>query len=223
LRNHFYDNTLPWKDNGDRLLTRKTFQRFIQEHEKLISEFNNEVQKFIDVNYCAAREKAAFRMGELFNPRDYPAADELRYKFSANLDVDAVTTANDFRVQMSGPEQDRIRADIEAKTAERLGKAMQSVWTRLADTLGHFAERMTSDGALYESTIKNLEEIVEILPELNVLNDSNLDKIRDEIKATIVGYDIKDLRKHPEVRSIAASEAKRIMDDMRGFMTAFGA
>jgi hypothetical protein len=106
---------------------------------------------------------------------------------------------------------------------ERLGKAMQSVWTRLSDTLGHFAERMASDGIFKETTVKNLEEIVEILPELNVLNDPNLDKIAKEIRAAIVGYDAKDLRKNPEVRSIAASEAKRIMDDMKGFMTAFGA
>lgn len=223
LRNHFYDNTLPWKDNGDRLLTRKAFQRFIEEHEKLAKDFNDEVRKFIEVNYYAARQKAEFRMGAMFKPSDYPAADELRGKFSASLDIDAVTTANDFRVQMSAPMQDKIREDIEEKMKERLGKAMQSVWVRLSQTLEHFANSMATDKKLYESTITNLEEIVEILPELNVLNDSNLDRIRDEIKATIVGYDVKDLRKNPEVRNIAASEAKRIMDDMKGFMTAFGA
>lgn len=223
LRNHFYDNTLPWKDNGDRLLTRKAFTRFIEEHEKLAKEFNEEVRKFIDVNYYAARQKAEFRMGAMFKPSDYPMAEELRGKFSATLDIDAVTTANDFRVQMSAPMQDKIREDIEDKMKERLGKAMQSVWTRLADTLGHFAERMAGDGVFREATVKNLEEIVEILPELNVLNDPDLDRIANEIRSTIVGYDVKDLRKNPEVRSIAASEAKRIMDDMKGFMTAFGA
>jgi predicted secreted Zn-dependent protease len=139
------------------------------------------------------------------------------------MDVDPVTTANDFRVQMSAPEQDRIREDIEEKTKQRLGKAMQSVWDRLSTTLSHFAEKMEGDQVFRDSTVKNLEDIIDILPELNILNDPNLDKIRDEIKATIVGYDPKDLRKNPEVRSIAASEAKRIMDDMAGFMRAFGA
>ena len=29
IRTHFYSNTLPWRDNGDRLMTRKLFMTFI--------------------------------------------------------------------------------------------------------------------------------------------------------------------------------------------------
>jgi hypothetical protein len=40
IRTHLYLKTLPWKDNGDRLLTRKMFLGFIEEHERLVGEFD---------------------------------------------------------------------------------------------------------------------------------------------------------------------------------------
>lgn len=222
IRTHFYDKTLPWKDNGDRVLTRKMYTKFIQRHEELVSQFNDTVEKFLAIDYGAARERAAFRMGELFDPNDYPSVFELQRRFYVNLDVDAVTEAGDFRVEMDDKHLAVLRKNIEQATHARLGRAMQDVWARLAETLSHFADKMSTDEIFRDSTVRNLEEIVELLPEMNILNDANLEKIRQDIANNLVGYEPKDLRKNEEVRSMAASEAKRIMDNMRGFMQAFG-
>jgi hypothetical protein len=222
IRTHFYDNTLPWKDNGDRLLTRKMYQRFIEEHGRLAGEFNDAVSQFLDVGYPAARDRAAFRMGEMFKVGDYPEPAMLRHKFYVNLDIDAVTEAGDFRVNMDKSVVDNIRAEMQDAMQARLGKAMGEVWARLADTLGHFANKMAGDEIFRDSTVNNLEEIVELLPDLNILNDANLESIRQEIKAAIIGYSPKELRKDATVRNVAATEAKRIMDNMAGFMKAFG-
>lgn len=43
LRSHFYHKTLPWKDNGDRLLTRKMYVEFLQGHSDLLNKFNEAV------------------------------------------------------------------------------------------------------------------------------------------------------------------------------------
>jgi hypothetical protein len=47
VRTHLYLKTLPWKDNGDRLLTRKMFLGFIEEHERLVGEFDKAVTQFL--------------------------------------------------------------------------------------------------------------------------------------------------------------------------------
>ncbi len=222
IRSHFYECTLPWKDNGDRLLTRKMYLPFIEDHERLVKEFERAVTNFLDHGYPKAIQQAEFRMGDLFKAEDYPSASLLRHRFYVNMDIDAVTEAGDFRVQIETSQLDRIRVGMEDAMNARLGRAMQEVWERLATTLGHFANKMGSDDVFRDSTVRNLEEIVDLLPGLNILDDPDLERIRQNIKGTLVGYTPKELRKDKDVRSVAAEEAAKIMDDMRGFMNAFG-
>lgn len=222
VRTHFYANTLPWKDNGDRLLTRLMYTRFIEDHESLVATFNAAVEQFITKDYVNAVELAGFRMGALFDPDDYPHPDALRRKFYIHLDIDAVTTAGDFRVQMDEAEIDGIRRDMTRALEQRIGSAMRDVWERLAKVVGHMAEKLGNQDAVFRnSTITNLEELVDLLPGLNVLNDPDLDMMRRDIKAKLCGHDVADLRKDPAHRAQIASEAKQIMETMAGFMNAF--
>jgi hypothetical protein len=222
VRAHFYARTLPWKDNGDRLLVRKLYREFIDEHERLVGGFNLEVTKFLDESYASALAKAEFRMGSLFSLDDYPAPITLRHKFYVGLDIDSVTEASDFRVRLETEERDRITARIESATGDRLKRAMLDVWGRLADTLGHFQAKMGSDGIFRDSTIRNVEEIVDLLPALNILDDPDLEQIRQTVKLLISGIDLKQVRTDKVQRSAAAGEAQRIIDEMAGFMKAYG-
>jgi hypothetical protein len=221
VRAHFYEKTLPWKDNGDRVLTRMMFTTFMQEHAALREAFDAAVAKFVDVTYPTVKEQAEFRMGELFKADDFPPAYDLRRRFYVNLDIDAVTEAKDFRVAMEATQLDSIRSGMESALQERMGRAMQDVWARLADTLGHFAKKMGSDEVFRDSTVRNLEDIIDMLPALNLLNDPELERIRLDLKATVSGHDPKVLRGKPVTRSVVAAEAQRIIDDMAGFMNAF--
>lgn len=226
IRNHFYAKTLPWKDNGDRLLTRAMYMPFIEEHERLVGLMHDAVDEFLSDKYPSAMQQAEFRMGDLHKPEDYPAVSVLRRKFYVNLDIDPVTDANDVRVRLSGIDQTQLDervAQAEAAMQQRVGKAMIDVWSRLADVVSHFATKMDSDDIFRNSTVTNLQEIVELLPDLNVVDDPDLNRIIDEVRSKLTGYDPDDLRKNPAVRKLAADEAKTIINDMSGFMAAFGA
>jgi hypothetical protein len=223
IRAHVYTHTLPWKDNGDRLLTRQMYMDFMPAHAALVQEFGTAVEHFLDEAYPAAVAQASFRMGSLFNRDDYPSADQLRHKFYVNLDVDAVTEAGDFRVELDEAEMTRVRTDIDTKLRQRIGSAMTDVWTRLADTLGHFATKLGDTDAIFrDSTVKNLEELVELLPGLNVLNDAQLEQIRQDVASKLTGIAPKDLRKDATLRRAVAKDAQDIMSKMQGFMNAFG-
>jgi len=221
LRTHFYTNTLPWGDNGDRLLPRLSFMDFMQAHGKLNEEFNNAVDNFVHEKYLRARDQAEFRMGEMFRSEDYPEPEQLRRRFAVNLDIHGVPTGHDFRVDMVTNTVDMLRKQIEEKNQERVTSAMRDVWDRLADVLGHFANKMSDDSVFRDSTVKNLEELVDMLPALNVTGDPQLEQIRQDITDTLIGYTPKDLRKDMAVRQAAAQESKRIIDQMSGFMGAF--
>lgn len=220
IRTHFYAKTLPWKDNGDRLLTRAMFGGFIEEHERLVGEFNDAVLEFLSTSYPAARDQAEFRMGDLFKGDDYPSAQSLRQRFYINMDIDAVTQAGDFRVDMEESEKAKIQAAMEEAMKGRIGRAMQDIWTRLAEVVGHFAKKMATDDIFRDTTVSNIEALVDLLPGLNVLDDPDLRAMGEEIKAKLAGADPKDLRKDKAVRTQAAKDAEDIMARMAGFMNA---
>lgn len=223
LRNHFYGKTLPWKDNGDRLLTRTMYQQFIHEHAELRDAFMASVNHFANFVYPGVLEQAEFRMGELFNPNDYPHVSDIERRFYSTLDIDAITEKGDFRVSgLDADDVDQIKNDMEAAMQERITKAMGDVWRRVAETLGHFHERMQGDTIFRDSTVHNLKEIADLLPGLNLTNDPELTKIGAEIHRMVGGTDAKDIRKYPEMRQAISGQAKDIIDQMHGMMTAFG-
>jgi hypothetical protein len=223
VRTHFYSNTLPWRDNGDRVISRKALLKFLEEHEKLAYAVRHAVDVFCATTYMSELEKAGFRMGDLHNPDDYPSAAELQRKFYVNLDVDPIATSNDFRLSMSAAQADALKSKMEEALAQRIGKAMSSVWERLADVLGNFAERTKTGSGIRVEMVQNLREIVDILPELNITNDPELEAIRQKISDRLTGYDAADLRTDNSARAAAHKDAQKIMDQMKGFMTAFGA
>lgn len=223
VRSHFYDNTLPWRDNGDRLMTRKLFLTFMPAHEKLVNEFTDAVETFLATDYPSAIEQAAFRMGTMFNQDDYPPAGELRRKFYIGLEIDAITTANDFRVQIDQEHVDKVRASMESAAEARLQNATADIWRRMAETIGYFQQRMADPKAVFRnSTVTNIGEMLDLIPGLNVLDDPQIETVRAAIAKSFGNLDAKDIREDPAHRAHLAGEAKQIMDKMSGFMTAFG-
>lgn len=224
IRTHFYSNTLPWRDNGDRLMPRKQFLVFIPEHEQLKQAFEAEVAKFLDDDYPSAIAKAEFRMGAMFKRDDYPAIGALRGKFYANLDIDAISTAGDFRVEIDAEHADKVRATMEAALEQRLQAAAGDVWKRMASTTQYFAERMADPKAVFrDTTVTNIGEMLDLIPGLNVLDDPDIELVRQKIAESLGGIDAKDIRKDPALRAELAGEAGKIVDLCVGFMRAFGA
>lgn len=220
--NHFRTNTLPWKDNGDRLLPKDMYHDFVNQHSELKDKFYSAVDNFVSNIYPLARDRAEFRMGDMFNANDYPEPKAIEKKFYVKLNIDSVTTANDFRVALDETDQERVKEAIEADMAARINTAMGNVWHRLGTSLEHFIDRMAPDTKFREATLRNLEELVETIPSLNITNDPNLNAFADVIRQRLTGIDANDLRKDNTLRSQVHSDAAKIMSKMTSFMNAFG-
>lgn len=228
VRDHFYTSTLPWRDNGDRLMPRKLFTTFIERHEELKREFDAAVDKFLCVDYPTAVAQAEFRMGELFKSDDYPKAWELRNRFRVQLEFEPVSTSNDFRVQIDQEHVDKVKSTMEDAALRRVQTAQADVWRRLLEKVGRFQERLsgtTEDGkpaVFRDTTVDGLYELVEMIPGLNVLDDPNIEAMRQEIIDKLGGHTAADIRKDADLRGELAGDAKAIFDQMQGFMKAFG-
>jgi hypothetical protein len=162
-------------------------------------------------------------MGDLFDISDYPRAEELRRKFYVSLDIDAVTTSNDFRVQVDQEHVDKIKAGMDEMFTKRLQSAQADVWRRIGEAVGRFHERMSQPDAKFRAaTVDNVVDLIDEIPGLNVMDDPDIEAVRRMIKDKLLGADVEGLRKDPEYRSEMADEAKEIIDRMSGFMKAFG-
>ncbi len=93
----------------------------------------------------------------------------------------------------------------------------------MAETVGYFQQRMANPEAVFrDSTITNIEELLDLIPGLNVLDDPAIEQVREAIAKSFGNLDPKGIRKDPTHRAQLADEAQAIMDKMGGFMKAFG-
>lgn len=221
LRRHLYTYTLPWRDNGDRLLPRTIYMPFMDRFGELKDAFDGCVRQFIEHDYPQARDRAAFRMGKLFNPDDYPSERSLRRRFYVTLDVQPVALADDFRVDIGKREVAKVKQTLEQATEARIQRATQDIWERLANVLEHFHERLSGDGRFRTSTLDNVKELVALVPGLNFAKDADLAEIAHRIRITIGTADADALRKEDDYKARVLAETSEIMASMRGFMRAF--
>ena len=223
-RQEHYFMTLPWDDNGYRVLPSAAYMdhtekmrglsnRFTPAVEALASEFENLV------------EQAKVRLGGLFRPEDYPATDELRRKFSFDTKVMPLPDAGDFRVTLGDEERDRIKRQITAAVEASLQVASRELWQRLYEAVSHLAERLqaykvTEEGVEHpfrDTVVTKLIRLVDVLPKLNVTGDPELERLAAQVRASLL-VDPQELRKSESVRSETAKNAAAIAQRMQAYM-----
>jgi len=218
VREKFYKNTLPWGIEGTMMLPSANYLSFMNDFRKEKGEWEYLVNEFVD-NYDALKLDAERVLGELYDPADYPAASEVRRKFSMDMAVFPVPTA-DFRVSIGSDELTRIQQDVERRVTEAQQQALNEVWQRLYDRVKHMAEKLADPKAIFrDSMVENAREICALLPRLNFTDDPNLESMRQAVEATLIKHP-DALRNDPDLRRDTAAEAKAIMDKMSVFMGA---
>lgn len=231
LRIHFYSQTLPWSDNGDRLLPRLNYVDFMQKHNVLKEEFTAEVDQFCTLLYPSIIAQARFRMGAMFVRDDYPHESQLRQKFDVSFELLPVATAGDFRVELDEKQADAIRADIEARTSERIAKAAAEPMRQMLEAVKHFHVRLKAldeseagegrKAPFYAKRIEDLAELAKLMPKLNFTNDPAIDAMCQRVYGLVQGQTPKTLKDNPEERTATMLAAEDIMADIGGFMRAF--
>jgi hypothetical protein len=172
-------------------------------------------------------EDARTRLNGLFNEADYPASDAMKRKFSFRVEVDPVPESADFRVDVGDAQAAQIRSDIEARTRDMMAVAVRDTYGRVADVVGHMAERLRAfkpgangtraQGTFHDSLVENVRDLVSLLPALNVTADSNLARIADRMTA-LCRDDADSLRDNATARASVAAEAESIMQEVSEFL-----
>jgi hypothetical protein len=214
IRQHFYKVTLPWSDEGLRLLPSHFLFELTARMREFKVDFSAGVEQFLEVYPSYIREAHA-ELGSLFREEDYPSVDKLREKFSVNLEILPISTGDDFRVTMSAEEQARIAREIDANVRQRLDKGTDDLWKRLRDVVSHMVDRLNEPDSRFHATlITNIHDLVSLLPQLNVNQDLDLERFATQIQERLCNYTAQELKKDDLLRTSTAVAGAGIVAKM---------
>ena len=226
-RQEHYFMTLPWDDNGYRVLPAAAYMDHVQKMHGLSNRFTGAVD-VLARQFLTLIDQARTRLGGLFRESDYPTPDELRAKFSFETKVMPLPDAADFRVALGDEEKERIKRQITAAVEASLQVGSRELWFRLYEAVQHMADRLTAyrvtdqgvEHPFRDTVVTNLVKLVDVLPKLNVTNDPELDRLAEQVRTSLL-IDPKELRKSETVRGETAKAAAAIAEHMAGYMAGY--
>lgn len=216
VRNEHYRLTLPWSDNGQRLLPTKALFDYQGVMTTNKQEFKRLVDRFLD-KYDTLVAAAAFQLGTLFDRNEYPARDEVARKFSFDTSFTPLPTAGDFRLDIESSVQRELVDQYEARAKAQLAQANQDSWTRLHTALSKMSDRLTveEDGkkrVFHDTLVTNAEELCDLLTVMNVTNDPDLERARCKLVEALTGITPKELREEDSTRLETKRKVDAILD-----------
>lgn len=208
-------NTLPWSDNGQRLLPMERFLHYKERIGEFEEEYNDLVQDFLE-KYPDLVAAAAFQLGSLFDREEYPDVSDIESKFRFNYVFSPVPLVGDFRIDINEQAKAELTDQFQRNFDLRLQDAMKTAWNRLHNCLTHISERLetNTDGErklFKDSLVENAIELVDLLRPLNVTKDPALEKARLELQQALAGVEAKELRQNPAIRKDVKSQVDTIL------------
>lgn len=220
-RDYHYTVTLPWNDNGARILPSALYFDYTNKMREFQNAFNDAVAKLL-TNYPALVTEAQNFLGDLYNAMDYPTEERLAKKYGFSVDVFPIPCADDFRVSLQNEEVNSIKQQIEERTAALIENTKQDIYTRLISVVEKAVEKLSTPDAIFrDSLIENIVDLTDLIPALNITGDKKLARITKAIENTLCQIDPQEVRDNKEARKEAAEEAKELLETLNDYADIF--
>lgn len=208
--------TSPW-DSGFDILASELIPDYQQKIKVLIRNFEDAADRFAAV-YPSLLRQAERELRALFHRDEYPMISEVRDRFGVKLNFIPVPTSGDFRVEMADDEIEYMKQELDKNNQTKLARVTHHAWKNLYGVVKEMVNRMEASEKFRDTAIKNVAELVAILPSLNIANDPKLDEMRREVEQSICSQDPKMLREDEVKKKDTINTARNLMDKMSGYM-----
>lgn len=219
-----HDETLPWGNDGTRLLPTANYLTFAQRIRAAREEVRNYIDAFI-AEYPAIVADARARLGDMYDPADYPPADVVAGRFRFRVHFTPVPAATDLRLSLPDNVLAHIERSVTARVERSIDSAVRAGWDRLYAAVERLrdklAEIIEADSAgdsrqrrFHAALLENAVETAETLKRLNVLQDPNLERAADRIISELSVLDAAGLRKDAASMREAARATSDILHDL---------
>lgn len=223
-----YSRTLPWLDDGARILPAAAYASYSDSMRRLRVDFESAVDAFA-AQYDSFVDDARVRLNGMFRDDDYPTAAEIRSKFGFAVRVLPMPDASDFRAQISDNQAATIRSEIEESTRVALQVAMGDAWQRVTECVSRMVERLNAykpqaakglraEGIFRDSLVENVRDLVEILPGFNLTGDAFLAQTIARMETDLCSHSADDLRDDAALRRDTAKAAEEILASVSQYL-----
>lgn len=212
-RDFHYNNTLPWGDNGDRLLPTENYFEYTAQIARFKNEWETAVNDF-ERNYAGMIDEARINLNGLFDERDYPR--HITDKFDIKTSFMPVPDTEDIRVNLSQGEVETLRRNIGEELNDRMAGATKDIFRRMHEVLSRMFERLNDKDAIFkDSLFENVKDLVELLPRLNVTGDETITELCQDMASIYTNPE--RIRKNRTLRAEKAEEVDAILKKMDAF------
>ncbi len=214
-RNYTMSMTLPWLNDGIRIIPVDVYLEYSQKMSDYRSQFNQAVDKLV-TEYDALVKQARLDLNGLFKESDYPSVESIRHKHAFNVKLFNLPDSKDFRVDLSESEFQSTKQEIEQNLADATENAVRDVFERVSMKMEHILKRLkeveATDGkGIRDSMMKNIVELADLLPKLNITKNPDIDGVALQIKQDLASITSDDLRENQSSRIAAAQTARDIL------------
>jgi hypothetical protein len=222
IRTFHYEQTLPWAQEGARILPSANYMEYSGTMRQLRVAFDEAVRVFL-VEYPNLKESARQVLNGNYRDEDYPTPEKLRRKFKVNVEPTPFPSAEDFRVEIADQHAEVIRGQIESQVQDAVSDAMTDLWQRLYSAVMRMTERLSDPKKIFrDSLVGNLRELVELLPRLNLTGDAQLEELRRQVEERLAVHEPQTLRDNRGMRRQVADAAREIANSMQAYMGPIG-
>lgn len=227
-------HTVPWLDDGVRMLKAADYFEFAQGARALIARATAASEVLAD-NWTdeVAADEVRFRryatvtgLATMFNVADYPTASQIRGMFNAEVKFFPVPQSSDFRVEISDADREvmdnavrQVEADVTKYVLAEILDPVKKLVEKLKIPIGATDGAGKRIGIFRDSILENLTDIIERAPKLNINDDPQITDTISAIKDAFGHYNMPEaLRESPDVRS----KVQARLDALANKLSAYG-
>lgn len=211
--------SLPYPEPGIRLIP----QRNIADFDRQVAGFREELVEAVerlDAHYGELRSAARRRLGNLFDPTDYPIS--LIGLFGIEHEYPSVEPP-DYLRQLNPALYEQECQRVQARFDEAVQLAEQAFVEELAKLVEHLGERLSGDAdgkpkVFRDTAVTNLTEFFERFRTLNVRSNDQLDDLVQRAQRMMNGVDPQQLRDNASLRQRVATQLSTVQSSLDGLM-----
>lgn len=219
-----YENTLPWGDEGARVMRSSSFLDYAAMYRTYKAQWDAALAEFFVV-YPTLVAQAELRLNTLFNAKDYPDLPEVQRRFDVKLTNYPLPDTEDFRILDGIPpeEADRLVAEAVDGINARLNDAVRDLWARMHKVVTNMQERLSvpvgeKGGKFHDTLVSNVQDLLELMPKLNLTNDPEIAQMGRDMTA-LVAHPAETLRQSPDAREATRAKAAALAKRMAQYVS----
>lgn len=193
--------SLPYPESGIRLIRQDRIAAFNQHLADLRQELAAAVEE-LDHRYGELKEAARDRLGQLYDPADYPGG--LKEMFAIEWDFPSVEPPQ-YLMELDPALYEQEKARITARFEEAVKLAEEAFASEFTALVTHLRERLSGgdDGkpkVFRDSAVENLKEFFDRFRSLSVRSSPQLEELVEQAQKLVRGVAPQDLRESQGLR-----------------------